>query len=199
MSLLPINISSYNDFRSDALTRAGQGLGYDVDGYYGYQCWDLAAELWMNIPEFQNSGLWPHTGPNLAASECWTYSRDVNAGSSFDLIYHLEDVKRGDVIVIGASAISSVGHIAFADTDYNTTVGTTLRMDLLGQNQVNPDLYYGHIPTVTNLDVSAFLGAFRYKEWIIPTPEEEAEEEKHFPWPVAWRRWKGFIRYGRTS
>lgn len=37
MSLIPITISSYNEFRMDALNRAAQGLGYDVDGYYGYQ------------------------------------------------------------------------------------------------------------------------------------------------------------------
>ena len=194
MSLLPITITSYDGFRADALNRASQGLGYDVDNWLGYQCWDLAAELWMNIPEFANSGLWPHTGPNLAASECWTYSRTENAGNSFDLIYNLSDVKRGDVIVIGASAISDVGHIAFADEDYN---GTNY-LNLLGQNQVNPDPNYGHIPTVTNLSVSAFLGAFRYKEWEEPEPEVY-EEEKHFPWPVAWRHWKGFMRYGRTS
>ena len=194
MSLLPITITSYDGFRTDALNRASQGLGYDVDDWLGYQCWDLAAELWMNIPEFANSGLWPHTGPNLAASECWTYSRTENAGNSFDLIYNLSEVKRGDVIVIGASAISDVGHIAFADEDYN---GTNY-LNLLGQNQVNPNPNYGHIPTVTNLSVSAFLGAFRYKEWKEPEPEVY-EEEKHFPWPVAWRHWKGFMRYGRTS
>lgn len=37
MSLIPISISSYNSFRTDALNRASQNLGYDVDGYYGYQ------------------------------------------------------------------------------------------------------------------------------------------------------------------
>lgn len=195
MALLPINISSYDDFRTDVLARAGQGLGYDVDGYYGYQCWDLVAELWMNLPEFANSGLWPHTGPNQAAMECWTVSKVENAGTSFDLIYNLSDVKRGDVVVLGPSAISSVGHIAFADTDYN---GTNY-LNLLGQNQVNPDFNYGHIPTVTNLNVSAFLGAFRCKSWITPTPEPEKETKQKFPWPVAWRHWKGFSRYGRTS
>lgn len=37
MSLLPINITSYDLFRSEALNRASQNLGYDVDGSYGYQ------------------------------------------------------------------------------------------------------------------------------------------------------------------
>lgn len=190
MALLPINTSSYDAFRADALTRAGQGLGYDVDEYYGYQCWDLAAELWMNLPEFAGHGLYPQTGPNYAAAECWTVSRTQNAGNSFDLIYNLTDVKRGDVIVLGPSPISDVGHIAFADEDYN---GTNY-MDLLGQNQVNPSLYYGHIPTVTNLGVTAFLGAFRYKGWEQPEPETTTEIKKHFPWPVAWNHWGGFKR-----
>lgn len=193
MALLPINISSYDGFRADALNRAAQGLGYDVDGWYGYQCWDLAAELWMNIPEFGGGTLWPKTGPNLAAEECWTVSRAANAGNSFDLIYNLSDVKRGDVIVIGASPISSVGHIAFADQDY---AGYSY-MDLLGQNQVNPSVYYGHIPTVTWINVGAyFLGAFRYREWTQPEPPTPTEEKKEgFPWPVAWRYWKGFRRF----
>lgn len=196
MSLLPITTSSYDGFRADALNRAGQGLGYDVDNWLGYQCWDLCAELWMNLPEFANSGLWPHTGPNFTAEECWTVSRDANAGNSFDLIYNFNEVKRGDIIVIGASPVSNVGHIAFADQDYS---GYSY-MDLLGQNQVNPSAVYGHIPTVTWLGVGAyFLGAFRLKSWN-PQPEpEETVEEKKFPWPVAWQHWKGFKLYGRES
>lgn len=184
MSLLPITTSSYDGFRTDALNRAGQGLGYNVDGYYGYQCWDLAAELWMNLPEFANSGLWPQTGPNLAAMECWTVSRTANAGTSFDLIYSLSNVKRGDVIVIGPSVISSVGHIAFADEDYNYTN----TMKLLGQNQVNPDPYYGHIPTVTNINVSQFLGAFRYHGWIQPGPQPTMGHRGKFPWFLVARK-----------
>lgn len=133
----------------------------------------------MNTPEFQNSGLWPHTGPNLAAEECWTYSRTVNAGNSFDLIYDINNVKRGDVIVIGASPISNVGHIAFADQDY----ANYSYMMLLGQNQVNPDPNYGHIPTVTWINVgSYFLGAFRYKAWGGgPGPQPFIRRGK-FPW-----------------
>lgn len=37
MALIPISTSSYNAFRTDALLRASQDLGFDVDGYYGYQ------------------------------------------------------------------------------------------------------------------------------------------------------------------
>lgn len=165
MSLIPISINSYDAFRTDALNRAGQGLGYDVDGSYGYQCWDLAAELWMHLSEFEDGNLWPKTGPHLYAEECWTVSKDVNSGSSFTQITSMPSLQRGDVIVLGPSAISQTGHIAFCDEDYN---GTNF-MDLLGQNQVNPNPDTGHIPTVTNIDISAFLGAFRLNSWQ-PTP-----------------------------
>ena len=191
MSLLPIDITTYDTFRSDALNRASQGLGYNVDGYYGYQCWDLAAELWMNIPEFANSGLWPHTGPNLAAMECWTVSRDANAGNSFDLIYTKSEIRRGDVIVIGPSAISNVGHIAFADEDYN---GTDI-MQLLGQNQVNPNPNTGHIPTVTLVGISAFLGAFRYHEWDNPEPKTKTKKHK-FPFFIYTKKINNRNNYG---
>lgn len=185
MSLLPINTNSYTGFRADALDRAAQGLGYDVDNYLGYQCWDLAAELWMNLPEFSGGTLWPKTGPNLYAEECWTVSRVENAGSSFNLITSMADLKKGDVIVLGASAISATGHIAFCDEDYNGTNS----MYLLGQNQVNPDPNYGHIPTVTNLSISAFLGAFRLKAWI-PTPPTPAlfERKNRLPLIMLTRR-----------
>ena len=188
MSLLPISINTYTAFRTDALTRAGQGLGYDVDEWLGYQCWDLAAELWMNLPEFSGSGYYPKTGPNQYAEECWTVSRNINAGNSFTLIYNLSDIKRGDVIVIGNSAISSTGHIAFADEDYN---GTTT-MDLLGQNQVNPSPTVGHIPTVTSVDVSNFLGAFRLDSWTPgPTPPTPTgRTASKFPWVLYARKFR---------
>lgn len=179
MALLPIATNSYDAFRADALARSAQGLGYDVDGYFGYQCWDLCAELWQNIG-FPSG--FPQTGPNLYASECWTVSREINKGSQFTLIYNITELKRGDVIVIDASAISATGHIAFCDENYN---GTT-SMNLLGQNQVNPSIQYGHIPTVTNLDISTFLGAFRCISWQ-PSPSPEVTRirgKKQFPWAI---------------
>lgn len=183
MALLPISTNSYDAFRADALARAAQNLGYDVDGYYGYQCWDLCAELWQNIG-FPAG--YPQTGINQYASECWTVSREVNKGSQFTLIYNITELKRGDVIVIDSSAISATGHIAFCDENYN---GTT-SMNLLGQNQVNPNLEYGHIPTVTNLDISTFLGAFRCIRWQPsppPTPSS-VPKRSHFPWVLYARK-----------
>lgn len=137
----------------------------------------------MNMPEFVGQGLFPKTGESLYVEECWTTSRYVNAGDSFDLIYNFSDVKRGDCIVISSSPISSTGHIAFADEDYNGSI----MMDLLGQNQEYPNFYSGHIPTVTRLDVgSYFLGAFRNKSWIGgPGPGPEPPTPPHPPFPAS--------------
>lgn len=38
MALISVDITSYDAFRSEVLNRASQGLGYDVDGSFGYQC-----------------------------------------------------------------------------------------------------------------------------------------------------------------
>lgn len=144
----------------------------------------------MNLPEFSGLGLYPQTGPNLYASECWTVSKDVNAGLAFELITNYSDVKRGDCIVIDSSPISYTGHIAFADEDYNGTA----YMNLLGQNQVDPSIEYGHIPTVTNLDVgSYFLGAFRLRLWETeptPTPSRVTRRPNKFPWVLYSRRFR---------
>ena len=187
MSLLPISTVTYDSFRQSALNQAALGQGYDVDGYYGYQCWDMAAELWMNLPAFSGGTLWPKTGPNGYAEECWTVSRVENAGTDFTLITSITSLKRGDVIVIGPSAISSTGHIAFCDENYRGS-----DMYLLGQNQVDPNLVTGHIPTVTEVDISAFLGAFRYNGWTTPpTPSTGVQRKTRnnkFPWVLYGRK-----------
>ena len=63
---------------------AVNGNGYDADGSYGCQCWDLCAEFWYNVGFPQG---YPRTGANHYASECWNVSREINAGDKFDLIY----------------------------------------------------------------------------------------------------------------
>ena len=144
----------------------------------------------MNLPEFQDNQLWPKTGPNQAAMECWTVSRNVNAGSSFTLVTNVSDLKRGDVIVLGPSSVSSSGHIAFCDQPYQ---GSNY-LDLLGQNQVNPDFTTGHIPTVTNLNISAFLGAFRLTAWQHGGGGKSHaifKERKGFPWVLYARKLRG--------
>lgn len=179
MSLVFVPTGSYDAFRNAVI-----GNGYDVDNQNGYQCWDLGAELWGNIGGY----VYPYlsTGGTGYAYGIWD-ARLQNAGTSFDLIYNLEDVKRGDMVVLdkGRFAGDVSGHNAFADEDYN---GTT-RMWLVGQNQENPNPSTGHVTTRDYMDVSKFLGAFRYHNWISPTPPTPpSSKRKGFPWVLYARK-----------
>lgn len=138
----------------DAFRNAVMGNGYDLDGCYGFQCWDGACLLWQQI------GRWLATG-NGAAEGCWRLKKEENAGGEFDLIYNKSQVKRGDIVVFSCG---QYGHIGFADEDYNG--GTTIRF--LGQNQ-SSDMKF----CVINMNMATFMGAFRFHDWIktpAPTP-----------------------------
>lgn len=178
-----IPITTYLAFKNTVA-----GNGYDADGYYGDQCWDLAAEFWYNAGFGKG---YPKTGSNHSAYECWTVNKEVNAGDKFDLIYNLEDVNQGDVVVFNQSSLSSTGHIGFADADYSGNA----TLAILGQNQgttglpipiVNPA--GGTTANVTSIGTADFLGAFRYKAWHDkPTPTPNYKKSK-FPWVLYSRK-----------
>lgn len=188
MSLIEVPIDSYENFRTAVLARAAQNLGYDVDNELGYQCWDLAAELWMNMAAFAGQGLYPQTGALTYASEIWTVSRMQNAGNSFDLIYNYTDVKRGDVIVLDASwYFPTTGHVCYADQDYDPNAEEPNKLWCLGQNQdynhSSPTV--GYKPTLDFLPIQEmFLGAFRNKAWenTPPTPTSTNKKRGYKFW-----------------
>lgn len=156
-----LDISSYAAFRTQVL-----GKGYDVDGYYGYQCWDGCALLWQQLGKSLLTG-----GDN--ARGCWTRMRDQNAGTEFGLITDVTKIKRGMVLVFGTG---QYGHIGFADEDYHG--GNYIR--LLGQNQGGTPVGVngGAGFNVINMSLVTFLGAFVYKPWLsgqqpdTPTPNK---------------------------
>lgn len=177
----------------DAWKNAVAGNGYDADGYYGDQCWDLCAEFWWNVGFPQG---YPLTGPQHSAKECWSVNRNNNVGyggnTYFDLIYNLSDVKRGDVIVWDGTTSYPTGHIGFADEDYNGSGSIAV----LGQNQgsggtptpiSNPN--GGTTANVKTLGTIGFLGAFRYKEWEDTPPTPPVTRSKgSFKWVLMARK-----------
>lgn len=190
MALVEVPIDTYDNFRN-----ATMGNGYDIDGYYGYQCWDYGALLWGNIGRYGHEGTqyaYPYlqTGPEGYAYEIWTQSRIVNAGNQFDLINNLSDVKRGDLVILdkGRFVGDVSGHDAYADEDYN---GSTT-MWLVGQNQESPSATVGHVVTRDQMDVSKFLGAFRYKKWITPPPPPPVhiQTKSKFPFVLYANKWR---------
>jgi hypothetical protein len=166
--------ASYEEWKQHTLN--GE---YDLDGHYGCQCWDYASLFWRNIG-FPAG--YPQTG-NGYAYGCWTLRRNVNAGNEFELIELLSLVKKGDVVVLdqGRFTGDTTGHIAFADEDY--TGGAFL--NLLGQNQENASATTGYKVTVTRMNITKFLGAFRYKGWAHPPePTPESKKKNKYPWAV---------------
>lgn len=175
-----------------AWKNAVAGNGYDADGSYGDQCWDLCAEFWHNLG-FPAG--YPLTGPNHYASECWSVNRNNNTSYNgtvyFDLITSLDNVKQGDVVVFDGTTGYPAGHIGFADENYNGSGSIAI----LGQNQgsggtppaiSNPA--GGTTANVKSLSTSNFLGAFRYRGWNGPEPPTPTTTQKRFKWVLYARR-----------
>lgn len=149
--------------------------GYDVDGAYGCQCWDFAAEFWWNVG-------FPQGYPTLAGTHsaygAWD-DRIQNAGDKFDLIYDKTQIKQGDVIVYNYFTGNPYGHIGFADEDYN---GTNNLQILSENNGGTPYPGGGTFVNVHNYNLAYFRGAFRYKAWHTTPPTPTVSEIKKFPW-----------------
>lgn len=182
--LVTVDISSYAAFRTAVL-----GNGYDVDGVYGDQCVDMAKLLAGNAG--RTSPYWK-SGPDGYAYEGWTNleSREYNASNYFTLIYNKEDVRAGDLVVLSNTSSNPYGHIAFADSDWDSSTSSAV---LLGQNQENPSAEYGHFTTLTSVNVTTFLGAFRFNAWSTTPPTPVTYTKKSFPWVLFARK----IREGR--
>lgn len=177
--------STYDIFRD-----AVNGNWYDWDGFYGAQCWDGVQLLYGQVGQIL------YTGPNSRASECWTVasSRIRNGSGHFSIVEGKTNIKKGDVIVFNRNTgwTHSAGHIGFANEDYN---GTNT-ISLLSQNYENPSAVNGSPFSIDDVDLTPFLGIFRFDEWqgtppTPPTPTEE-KRKKEFPWPVAWSHWDNF-------
>lgn len=188
--------ANYIEFRNYV-----NGRGFDMDGYYGYQCWDGVDLLY----EQSDVGQYLYTAfnfdPSLSSGvkTCWLYApaRARNGSGHFSEVTRVEDIKQGDIIVLNQYSgwYGSTGHIGFADSDYN---GTDY-INILGQNQGAGNPNFGSPFNIfrSYIGSGAFLGAFRYDAWQQPdppTPSGTVVKRKHFPWGVAWRHWRGFQR-----
>ena len=151
-----VPIGSYQSFRDSVI-----GKAYNVDGNHGAQCWDGACILWKRLGSSLQTG-------NGYAKGCWDLKKSENAGSNFDLIYNISDVKRGDVVVFSTG---TTGHIGFADEDYSGSGNIAVLAQNQGSSRTKVTSYdsdggcYESAFNVTSLSVSTFLGAFRYKGW----------------------------------
>lgn len=178
--LVTVDISSFAAFRNEVL-----GNGYDVDGAYGDQCVDMAKLLAGNAG--RSFPYWK-SDPDGLAYEGWTIlsNREYNAADYFTLVYNREDVRTGDLVVINNTTSNPNGHIAFATSDWDAN---TYFAVLLGQNQEFPNTTTGYPNTETTINVTTFLGAFRFNAWQQPVPPTPSvSRANQFPWVLYARK-----------
>lgn len=149
-----VPINSYASFRNAVL-----GRGYDIDNFYGYQCWDGTALLWQQLGKSLITG-------NGLAIGCWDLKRNVNKYDKFDLVTNVNSLKLGDVVVMRPN------HIGFFD-GYD---GSYMR--ILGQNQGGSPkgVYDSEGFNIVRISKSSFAGAFRYKGWNKATAPKPAKK-----------------------
>ena len=188
MAIPSVPHSSYDEFRN-----AVNGRGFDLDGMFGYQCWDGVDLLYQQ----SDVGQYLYTANNVGQGEgtaksCWLNdtARGLNGSGHFSIITDKTKIKKGDIIVFNTYQgwYGSAGHIGFADEDYNGTEYINILSQNFGAGS-NPDT--GKPFNIAQaLLGSAFLGVFRYDGWQQPVPPTPTQEKKkHFPYPVAWKYW----------
>ena len=136
-------MASYNDFYNTHLDRA-----YDVDGYYGAQCWDGYAEYcrYLGVP-------YAHCTTSGYVKDIWNNRKSNGILNYFD---EVSTMKAGDVAVFKEVAgVTPYSHIAIFDSDAGGGYG-----NFLGQNQGGANGAFN----ITKLPYSAtFATAFRPK------------------------------------
>lgn len=139
---------SYQDFKNTHL-----GNGYDIDGWFGDQCWDGFAEYcnYLGVPVINctDSGY---------AQDLWTQRHSNGILNYFD---EVEVMQPGDVAIFDVTPSTPYSHVAIFDSDAGNGYG-----NFLGQNQggeqKNPN--GGGVFNIVALPYSAtFATAFRPK------------------------------------
>lgn len=139
------------------------GKKYDMDGYYGPQCWDYGDYFWL-----KQTGRSLSTGGTGAARGCWTVAkaRKANAGKDFELITKKNDLKVGDWVILNAGKYGHIGTITAIKTK-----GKKVTIQSQNQGIITTKV------TKVNFKLDTFLGAFRYK-WPKSTPKPATTNAK---------------------
>jgi hypothetical protein len=140
---------SYQDFKNTHL-----GNGYDIDGWWGWQCYDLYAEYcnYLGVP-------YANCTDSGYAQDLWTQRHSNGILNYFD---EVEVMQPGDVAIFDVTPSTPYSHVAIFDSDAGNGYGY-----FLGQNQgsdkTNPN--GGSASNIVALPYSAtFATAFRPKQ-----------------------------------
>lgn len=108
---------SYQEFKNMVL-----GKPFDVDGWYGAQCWDGYAYY------MQYLGLKPAWCTSTGyVQDIYTNMDSNGMKEQCDLVYNLQ---AGDIVVFPVSSVTPLSHVAIFDSDAGNGYG-----NFLGQNQ----------------------------------------------------------------
>lgn len=133
---------SYQDFKNTHL-----GNGYDIDGWWSFQCWDMYAEYcnWLGVP-------YANCTDSGYAKDLWTQRHSNGILNYFD---EVEVMQAGDVAIFDVTPSTPYSHVAIFDSDAGNGYG-----NFLGQNQGAPE----GVTNIVALPYSAtFPTAFRPK------------------------------------
>ena len=133
---------SYQDFKNTHL-----GNGYDIDGWFYFQCWDFYAEYcnWLGVP-------YANCTDSGYAQDLWTQRHSNGILNYFD---EVEVMQLGDVAIFAVTPSTPYSHVAIFDSDAGNGYG-----NFLGQNQGAPE----GVTNIIALPYSAtFATAFRPK------------------------------------
>lgn len=140
---------SYQDFKNTHL-----GNGYDIDGWWGWQCYDFYAEYcnYLDVP-------YANCTDSGYAQDLWTQRHSNGILNYFD---EVEVMQPGDVAIFAVTPSTPYSHVAIFDSDAGNGYGY-----FLGQNQgsdkTNPN--GGSASNIVALPYSAtFATAFRPKQ-----------------------------------
>jgi len=153
-----VSTKNYKTWRNKTI-----GNAYDVDGAYGFQCYDYANLFWINACGRCVKSATKDGGVKGGASGIWGARKENNKNNEFKLITKYADLRKGDIVITNNG---KYGHVCFFDQDKpNTTY-----IKVLGQNQTD-EKHCGEYPYAKVKDINwnfkkYFLGAFRYRKWI---------------------------------
>ena len=133
------------------------GKKYDMDGYYGAQCWDYGDFFWL-----KQVGRSLSTGGTGMARGCWNVAsaRKANAGSQFELVTNKNNLTVGDWVVLNTGPYGHIGIVTAIPKK-----GVTIQVQSQNQGWILTKV------TKVNFSLNSFLGAFRYKAWNKPAPK----------------------------
>ena len=175
-----VTVASYADFKAVV-----NNNGWDLDGAFGDQCYDIAFLLWYSLGFPQG---YPVNGGTGNAYDIWTQRNSnisYNGITYFTIINNLSDVKQGDVLIYDQFSGNPYGHIGLADEDYSSWSAAhpgNYEFPILSENnQGTPYAGGGTYANIHGYDTRLFLGAFRVVAWQ-PSPPPTITTRHHFPW-----------------